>query len=204
MRGYIKGFMLLCLTGAIVMTVANRSILDAVANHFRIEIPVDRIVEVPIDPNERDLQTIITDESSRAGVPGLITLAMAHVESSTSLNQFATRFEPSTYTRIKADNDTTRRALASSHGLLQVMGWHASTTCKGIVRHWSELYQPVKNLRCGLKILNDCLGKFAKITDPSERVTKALGCYNGDGDTYPQLVKRALADLVIDRLASEK
>jgi len=198
----VMAILFMLLVGGLIFLVATSApISNWLLKQVSIEVPVERLIEV--DPNQKAIGELIIEESERAGVPEIITRAMATVESGHKLNPFATRFEPSVYSRIKADDDVTRRALASSHGILQVMGYHAAETCKGIVRHWSELYQAQKGLRCGLKILNDCLGKASKIVDASERFTRALGCYNGDGDNYPRLVKLALADLVIDNLGSK-
>lgn len=159
----------------------------------RIEVPV----EVPYDPNELPLADLIRAESDRAGIPEVITLALAHVESGKSLEPFSTRFEPHIYNNQKASNDFDRRAMSSSHGLLQVMGFHAQN-CG--LKHWSQLYQPQRNIRCGLKILNDCLARYKSVATQSDRLTKALGCYNGDAVTYPLKVKAALADIVVNNL----
>lgn len=201
MKHLMSLLFLLLIVGLISLIATSKPVANWILSKVSIEVPVERLIE--IDPNQKAIGELIIEESERAGVPEIITRAMATVESGHKLNPFATRFEPSVYARIKADDDVTRRALASSHGILQVMGFHAAETCKGIVRHWSELYQAQKGLRCGLKILNDCLGRLKNITDASERFTKALGCYNGDADSYPRLVKLALADLVIDNLGSK-
>lgn len=101
----------------------------------------------------------------------------------------ATRFEPAVYQRTAAKDDFERRAMATSHGLMQVMGFNA----KSCGLEWFELYDARNNLTCGMKILKDCLNRH------KNDVTKALGCYNGNLEVYPNKVKVALADIILKR-----
>lgn len=158
----------------------------------------DGVVNVA-SPSVREL---IKETAKKHGVPSEIVEAVIHVESGTSINPHRVRFEPKVFSGLKevrGETDIERRMRASSHGLMQVMGYNASLC--GL--KWPELYQPVLNLECGLKILKSCLERH-KTSSVEQQYTKAFGCYNGDPVVYPAKVKAALADLVIAKLSTSE
>jgi len=171
-------------------TEEYRHIKSRIRSHFAVEVPryVDKVVY-----EEPETEQIIKDASERYGLPEILLQAVIDVESG---GRNASRFEPRKYeTDNKAQSEFERLMRNTSHGRMQVMGFNASTC--GLT--WQDLYQPSKGIDCGAKILRNCYQRSTGKTE-AQKLTQALGCYNGDPVRYPEKVKAALIDrLVTDR-----
>lgn len=145
---------------------------------------IEKIVQV--DPNDAPIQELISDLAQRREIPVPLARAIAEVESAGG--KYVYRFEPALYAQMSdmKVSDSERRALASSHGVMHVLGRNAKLC--GI--SWPQLYVPRLGIDCGLKILSDCL------TRNKGNFDRALICYNG-GSEYPNRVKLALADEIL-------
>lgn len=121
-----------------------------------------------------DLHQLIYRIAKEEDINPNLIWSMIKVESAGS----QTRYEPRVaINRAMADinlKPEDRQAMASSHGLMQIMGYNASQ-CN---LSWKDLYQPELNIRCGLKLLKGWIrastGKNAR-----ERLYNALAKYNG-------------------------
>lgn len=155
--------------------------------------PVVRFVEVPVDPDDAPLDHIIEEAAERHELPPDLLRAVARQESSSG--KYLYRFEPRVFARVKGPEQE-RRALASSHGVLHVLGTTAREVCD---LHWSRLYSPTVGIDCGARVLASCLKRAPSSLPYAQRITRALGCYNGDRVGYPARIKAQLADIVIER-----
>lgn len=111
------------------------------------------------------LAPLVTLKAKAVGLPPELVKALVEVESGWKVD--AVRFEP----KLMKGSTEEARAMASSHGLLQVLGSTAAQSCPTL-KSWSELYDPAKNISCGVKILAE-----AKAATGSTK--KALMAYNG-------------------------
>lgn len=129
----------------------------------------NRIVEELLNRLGRDSQSLkplVELKARAAGLPPELVYALVEVESGWKVD--AIRFEP----KLMKGSTEEARMMASSHGLLQILGsWAKSGSCPG-VNSWADLYDPAKNVSCGVKILAE-----AKAATGSTR--KALVAYNG-------------------------
>lgn len=111
------------------------------------------------------LPEIINQEAAAHGIKPELIEALIQVESANRPE--AIRYEP----HLLKTNTDQGRMLASSHGLMQVLGtWANTSVCPA--KTWSELYFPQTNIKCGTAILADALKN-------SPSVYQALVTYNG-------------------------
>ncbi len=145
-----------------------------------------KTVTTVVDPNDASMDDLIEAAARRRGISPALARAIAQVESAGG--RYVYRFEPALYEAMKGlrVSDSERRALASSHGVMHVLGRNAQRC--GL--QWSQLYIPRLGIDCGIKILSDCLSR-------TKTVDRALICYNGSPE-YPDKVKIALANAVIE------
>lgn len=115
------------------------------------------------------LSNIIESQAARFLFPPSLVYALIEIESGGNPN--AIRFEPHLL-RGFTEND---RMLASSHGLLQVLGSNASA-CG--LPSWTSLYDTKNNLACGLSLLFDSYQRTGSIK-------QALIEYNGGSKCLP-------------------
>ena len=112
----------------------------------------------------------------------------------------AIRFEPVVFSRINRRGSDEERMLASSHGLMQVMGYHAARTCG--LKSWAELYEPIKNLRCGTTIIQGALRSSASGKSGTPNLREALVRYNGIGERaelYANKVMERIGEILINK-----
>lgn len=146
-----------------------------------------KTITTVIDPNDASLDELIDAAARKRGIPPALARAVAQVESAGG--RYVYRFEPALYEQMKGlkISDSERRALASSHGVMHVLGRNAQRC--GI--QWPQLYMPRLGIDCGIKILSDCYNR-------TKNIDRALICYNGSPE-YPDKVKIALANEIIQR-----
>ena len=129
---------------------------------------------------EKEIEVV----TSAHGLPKELLAAIVDTESAYQID--AMRYEPKVYDRLKGAPINSRMALASSHGLAQVMGYHAKDTCG--LKSCIELTDPSKNLACAVTILNLNL-KSAK-----GDVWTAVRMYNGSGEKADSYANKVLAN----------
>ena len=153
------------------------------------------VVHVEIEKPQAELRALVQRIAHDEKIPPALVKAVIDVESSWDESNSATKFEPHV---AKVEG----REGGTSYGAMQVMGYHAKKTCG--LSSWAELVGRANlenNVRCGVKVLANCVAWAAKkqgTDDPIAVYDAALGCYNGDRETYPRKVwvalgKRALA-----------
>ena len=142
--------------------------------------------------HELDLQTALKAAARNHQVPYVALRAIADAESSGGKKLY--RFEPDVFNRLskisKASEDE-RRMLASSHGVMHVMGFNAWNRC-GI--DWNDLYNREKGIDCGAKILAQNLETYSG-KKRAVALRLALRDYNGSGDRA-----EAYADKVMGKI----
>ncbi len=164
---------------------------------FTRTVTVTEIVE----PDKVSVEEIIDRVSSEYHVPAVIIKAMAVQESGHWNRTNAIREEPQLLgKRINPPKDLPdieRRMWVSSHGVLQVIyGFHYKYC--GLT-HFSQLYDPYTNIRCGVSILRKNWDSCSNIKNPGARLREALRMYNGSGEkaeAYAASVMAHLADLL--------
>jgi hypothetical protein len=108
----------------------------------------------------------ISAENKKPKAPSVSDIMLALIKVESSGNPLAKKFEPHLVKRYGW-----RKSWGYSYGLTQVVfGFHYKT-CG--LKYPSELYNPIKNIKCGTKIFLNCRARFPSLKD-------ALGCYNGD------------------------
>lgn len=150
----------------------------------RVEI-VRELVQVEQLPPEQ----LIGKYAKDLRVPKIIGLILLDKESGGGSQVY--RFEPKVFERIKGRkgvSESESRMLASSHGVLQVMGFNAQPRC-GI--HWSKLYGP-EGVFCGLKIMRENLTQHKAVKDIGQRVWLAFRDYNGSGPDAERYADHAM------------
>jgi soluble lytic murein transglycosylase-like protein len=129
---------------------------------------------------EKEIEVV----TSAHGLPKELLAAIVDTESAYQID--AMRYEPAVFERLKGSPANSRMALASSHGLAQVMGYHAQKTCG--LRSWIELTDPSKNLACAVTILN------LNLKDSKGDVWTAVRMYNGSGSKAEGYANKVLAN----------
>lgn len=152
----------------------------------------ERVVQVEIPKRERSIEQLIAEVPPKYGVSPTLAAAIASKESNGRRD--AIRFEPSQMARAGkvSRNPDQQRAYASSHGVFQVMGYHAPR----FNLSWSDLYDPETNAEVAMSILKDCLDRHEG-KKRYEQLRAALCCYNGStkyADDVLAKVGRALIE----------
>jgi soluble lytic murein transglycosylase-like protein len=116
------------------------------------------------------------EKSTESPLTPLI-LAVIRVESKG--NPKAIRFEP----HLMAKHNWPKE-WAKSYGLMQIVYGYHKDTCG--LTFPAQLFEPKINIRCGIKILQNCITKY-------NNLERGLGCYNGDKTgRYSKLVLAAM------------
>lgn len=139
-------------------------LLDATDSTVFVNRPSDA------DINPRDLETMIARAEQEYEVPAEVIKAVITVES--GWKNSAIRYEP----HLRKGADTAQNRMdASSHGLMQVIPlfWKGDGPCP---EEWSELYQPMTNIRCGTYVLSEAM----KRTDNIRDAIKIYNCGKAD------------------------
>lgn len=153
-----------------------------------VEVPMVQIVQA----SAVDLTTKINTVSGESGVHAALLQAIVDQESSGGDPDQRYHFEPTKYQQRSDRNDDTRRMMASSHGITQVMGYNAGPECG--VKYW-ELYDDWVALRCTAKMLRKLI-TAAVNKPPEQRLQAVLAGYNGTGpkaELYAQAVMARIA-----------
>lgn len=156
------------------------------------------VVREYVQPLDLPVGEIIRRVSDEMGVNPVITKAIAMRES--RLEPDAIRFEPKVFSRLKVGSEDQRRMLASSHGVMQIMGFNQDI-CG--LKSWAELYDPAVNVRCALYILKKNAQEARSIKNPAARLREALRRYNGSGEhaeNYADAVMANIADELLNDL----
>lgn len=153
------------------------------------------IVREYVKPLELSTENLITSISKEYGINPILTLAVIHQESGRRLRTDRLKFEPKLYGKWKGTSDEETRMLATSIGLMQVIpGFHAKS-CN--LQSYSDLFDTETNIRCGLKVLTDCLKYNQKAGSKLGQYRAALQCYNGSS-VYADEVLSRLGELVLE------
>lgn len=151
--------------------------------------------EAPLVVKKQSLAESISLISSQNGVSPLLSLAIVDQESGGKID--AIRFEPSQIERARRvvgnKSADELHQYASSHGLFQIMGYHA----KRFNLSWVDLYKPETNITIGTKILAECINKSKKVSK-YDRIFDGLVCYNGS-EKYAKEVIGRLGKTLIER-----
>lgn len=145
-----------------------------------------------------ELRKMVTDEATAQGVSSILALAVAQHESGWQVD--ATKYEPAYLNHQTCrgiGHPDRRRLCASSHGIFQVMFSIHKNACG--LDTFSQLYDPQIGIRCGVKVLSDCVHRWEN-APKWQRINKALVCFNGSED-YPPKVLVELGSLVAEGLA---
>lgn len=155
------------------------------------EQALSRLVEVKVireavPAESLPLEVIYRKAAEKYGLPPVALKALAMQESSGG--KYLYRFEPHVFARLKGEENE-RRMMASSHGVMQILGTTAKEAC-GL--HWSELYDRLQNVMCGARYLRMQLDRH-KTGDKAERMLKAFASYNGSGEKAELHAQRVMA-----------
>jgi len=123
--------------------------------------------------SKRGLEDFIASAARAYGQdPALIH---AVIEQESNYDPEAVRFEGHLYEKLrdKVRNDSKRMQLASSHGLMQVLGVEAQR--RGV--SYGALYDPETNIEVGTSMLTACVEK-SSAKSKLERLKQGLSCYN--------------------------
>lgn len=168
---------------------------EGVKNNVMRRIGTVEIVREYVKPNDVSTESLIKTLSHEYNVSPILTLAIGHQESGKGLRNDRLRFEPKVFSRFsKQYPDEISRMMASSIGIMQVIPAFHMKRCN--LTSYADLFDRETNIRCGLKVLTDCLNqsragtKVAKFKD-------ALACYNGS-DTYADEVFSRLGELALE------
>lgn len=169
------------------------------ANSWLVE-KVTRIEYVTMEREQVPLSKLINELAKEQHINPIILKAIIEKESGGRWDRI--RFEPHLLKGFKKEKNMTEaehQMFATSIGLMQVV--------YGIHRHhcglssYSELFDREKNLRCGIRVLKECLDRNKGSGGASMVLRKALGCYNGDkSGAYADSVMQVLADMMVEKL----
>lgn len=157
-------------------------------NYIGKQFVTTEIVKEYVTKESRSTKELILSLSKEFKVSPILTLAIAHQESGSELRADRLRFEPKVYDKFKSRyTEETGRIMASSIGLLQVIPAYHFKTCN--LTSYSELFDRETNIRCGLKVLTECL-KLASKGSKVSQYTQALTCYNGSSIYADEIFSR--------------
>lgn len=157
--------------------------VDAISSLAKVEM-----IEKYIPRAEVSLDFAIEAASHKHKIPAVALKALAEVES--SQGKYLYRHEPHLEARLKDVPAAERRPLASSHGVMHVLGLNAEPEC-GI--HWSKLYDTMLGVDCGAKMLAAGLKKHAGVKDKGQRFWLAFKSYNGTGEAAERHADKVMA-----------
>lgn len=192
----------LLIAGIVVVTFWQPSVKPTLAlENKRTSFAERRQVTEKIKEVEKPLGIagIIEKESRAAGIDPLITLAIIHQESGPSLRTDRVKREKHLVKKFKTEawmNPVEVELQASSMGLMQVIPGYHLKTCG--LSSFVDLFDPQKNIRCGLTVLKNCAKQFTG-SSKSARLKHALKCYNGSS-AYAQEVFQRIAELTVEKI----
>lgn len=173
-----------------------------VDKYYEIRSKLSTVEYVHVPEAEQSTEELIERISRKHEIPSLITKAIIVQESGRGMRPDRMRYEEHLQRRFKRDpyiNDIEYQMLATSFGLTQVVYGLHKGTCN--LQSYADLFDREKNLECGLTVLKKCLDVHKNQQISSDRLRKALGCYNGDGTGgYASKVMAVVADLVVDQM----
>lgn len=160
------------------------------------------IIREYVHVEEATTEALVQSIARKMGMNPIIVEAL--IEQESAKRHDAIRFEEHVYRRISLEApglpDDQRRMLASSHGLMQVMGHNARRMCS---MSWADLYDRRKNIECGVTILKKNLTAHKTVKEPGARLRLALRDYNGRGEraeAYADRVMGRIADMLLVNL----
>jgi len=169
------------------------------------DVVVEKIVERTVEKVNNTIaipkswRKLVEEIAPKYSLPTELVELIIQIESSEMVD--AVRYEPGILGNVKKQiqgkhlSDDQAKLLASSHGLMQVLGINAYT--QDIP--WSKLYDPEVNINEGCRILKNCFVYWNKfLNEPAKHTIKALECYNGSA-VYPPRVLAGLQDLLLKR-----
>lgn len=171
--------------GPTVTDHVNQAYASVPFLHDEYEVPLQMLIK----PNDLPIETLACSIAEQKGIKCDLILAIIEVESANGTQ--LTRYEPTLFDKWERDRkylDRTaneRRSLASSHGLMHILGSTSEEFCS---KPYSAMYDNEENLRCGIAYLLSC---FQKTNDPWE----AVRCYNGTGPGAVNHANRVFAAL---------
>lgn len=153
------------------------------------------IIREYVKPSDVATEDLIKNLSREYKVSPILTLAIGHQESGRALRNDRLRFEPKIYSRFSKNYpEETARMMSSSIGIMQVIPAFHMKTCA--LSSYADLFDRETNIRCGLRVLTDCLSR-SKAATKVLKFKEALACYNGS-DTYADEVLARLGELVLE------
>lgn len=161
--------------------------------------PPERIVEVPreieVPERPRSVDELVAEIAPRFEVSPLVVAAIIDQESNGERS--AIRYEPGQVKRAQkiTRNEQQQRMYASSHGVMQIMGWWAPE----FKLEWSDLYDTRTNIELGCAILRRGLDRHQG-KPKYARLRAALGEYNGSLEYADAVLARIGRKLIEERL----
>lgn len=188
MKAKIKNF----ITQVILVCIFGIS-LFLMGSHFMprvIKEQVEKIVQV--EKPEPSIEELLKTLPTQYSIDPVLVASM--IEQESGYKKDAIRFEPGQMGRAAklTKNPEQQKMFASSHGLMQIMGWHAPKY--GL--SWADLYKTQTNFELGLTILKNCIDRN-KEKQGYEKYYSALACYNGS-ETYSEIVMKRYAKVLIN------
>jgi soluble lytic murein transglycosylase-like protein len=127
----------------------------------KLDAPTDVVISQPA--SQASVDELIQTISVANGISPVLVRSLVKTES--TFRQEAIGFNPG----LEAKGFP--KMVAADHSYMQVSGrWAGHPLCPD-VKVWSELYDPKKNITCGVAVLKDALNSAKSVTD-------ALSIYN--------------------------
>lgn len=163
----------------------------------RERVTITKVVERVeiLEPEKVPLLDLINQTAQEEGVHPAIIQAIAMQESGGELDPLrAVRYEPCLLYGCTRKDGTWRKAeivppkglteaermfWASSIGPFQIIYGFHYRLCE--LKHFSELYDVTKGLRCAIRIVKQKLKETARIREPGDRMREVFKRYNGGG-----------------------
>ena len=143
---------------------------------WAVSLVPERVIEkeVTVDKQERSVEELVQEIPPKYGISPLLMAAIIDRESGGKKD--AIRYEPAQMAKARklTKNDSTAMALASSHGLAQVMGYWA----KDYGISWTDLYNPETNIEVACAILKKGIDRHGG-KGKYEAIRAGLAEYNG-------------------------
>lgn len=162
-----------------------------------------KIIKEYVKVNDLPLEDLIQVVAKEYNISNIILETVTIKESNFGDENYLYRFEPRVYEqRRKLDyklTESERRAMASSHGITQIMGYRAKPDC-GV--HWSKLYDNKVALRCTAHIMLQNIEVAAsKKRTKSEVLWTAFKLYNGS-EQYANDAMKELGKILFNKFST--
>lgn len=177
-----------------------------VRNKIKNKFTIVEYKQINNEPIEEDLETIINVTSLKYGINPIITKAIIKQES--DFQSDALRYEEkwklqyqNSIKRKSGESEESWKMNFKSIGLMQIGYGIHKDFCN--LNSYTELFDPKKNIECGLKIFKECLDD-QDLSEEGAEIKYCLKRYNGSGNAAENYSVEVMSRIAMNILNNKK